>query len=73
MTRWRVLGLIAAAASVVAEIATRDAAHGVFPWHAVPGFDFLYGAVGCAAIIVLSKALGKAWLQRNEDYWEDRR
>jgi hypothetical protein len=62
----------ASAATVVAEIATHDPGHAVFPWHAVPGFDLVYGAAGCVAIIVLSKALGKAWLQRDEDYWETR-
>jgi hypothetical protein len=68
---WTVIG-VAAAATVVAEVVTHDAGHDVFPWHAVPGFDLAYGAAGCVAIVVLSKALGKAWLQRDEDYWETR-
>lgn len=29
-----------------------------------------YGFLGCVAIILLSKALGKRVLQRPEDYWE---
>jgi hypothetical protein len=68
---WTVIGV--AAATVVAEVVTHDAGHDVFPWHAVPGFDLAYGAAGCVAIVVLSKALGKAWLQRDEDYWGTRR
>ena len=34
-------------------------------------FYFLYGLAGCFVIVSLSKALGKYFLQRNEDYWED--
>jgi hypothetical protein len=72
MTRWWALIGAAAGAAVVAEVAAHDAGHAVFPWHAMPGFDLLYGAAGCVAIVVLSKVLGKAWLQRDEDYWETR-
>lgn len=36
-------------------------------WHRLFGFHALYGLAGCAAIVVLSKALGKAGLQRPED------
>ena len=70
MTKWWALIGVAATATVVAEIATHDAAHAVFPWHDVPGFDLLYGFAGCIVIIVLSKAAGQAWLQRDERYWE---
>jgi hypothetical protein len=34
--------------------------------HHVPGGPALIGAVGCVAIVVVSKALGKWWLQRPE-------
>jgi len=73
MRRWWALAGVAAAASVAAEIATHDAAHAILPWHAVPGFDLVYGFAGCVAIVVVSKALGKAWLQRDEDDREARR
>ena len=66
-----IIGVTMAATAVV-EVALHTA-HAVFPWHAVPGFDFVYGAASCAAIVVVSKALGKAWLQRDEDHWESRR
>jgi hypothetical protein len=32
----------------------------------------VYGAAGCVAIVLLSKAAGRAWLQRGDDYWERR-
>lgn len=34
--------------------------------HHVPAALALAGAAGCAAIVVVSKALGKWWLQRPE-------
>ncbi|MBM3779182.1 MAG: hypothetical protein FJW23_13270 [Acidimicrobiia bacterium] len=66
---WTAIGGTAVA-SVAAEIGLHDTSHAVFPWHSVPGFDLLWGAAGCLAIIVVSKAIGKAWLQRPDDYWD---
>lgn len=39
-------------------------------WHGFIGFDIIYGFVGCVAIIVVSKGLGKLFVQRQENYWE---
>jgi hypothetical protein len=39
-------------------------------WDAIPLFYPLFGFVGCALIIVISKALGKALLQKREDYYD---
>jgi hypothetical protein len=62
---WALAGLVAAA-SVAVEVAFRDAAHPVHGWHAVPGLDLPFGLLGCAVIVVVSKALGAAALQRPE-------
>jgi hypothetical protein len=35
-------------------------------WHSTPGFQAAYGVVGCIAIVIVAKGLGKAWLQRPE-------
>ncbi|MFQ5898353.1 MAG: hypothetical protein ACE5JN_08915 [Candidatus Methylomirabilia bacterium] len=35
-------------------------------WHRTPAFHAVYGVVGCVLIVVVSKALGKFWLQRPE-------
>lgn len=35
-------------------------------WHRLPAFHAVYGAVGCVLLVVVSKALGKFWLQRPE-------
>lgn len=40
--------------------------HGDTWWHHTPGFDLIFGFAGCALIVVVSKALGKAALQRPE-------
>lgn len=35
-------------------------------WHVPPGVTALFALVGCVAIVIASKALGKRWLQRAE-------
>ncbi len=44
--------------------------HGETWWHHLPGFDLIFGLVGCAVIVFVSKALGKSWLQRRERFYE---
>jgi len=38
-------------------------------WHGFIGFDVLYGFFGCAGIIVISKKLGKLFIQRDENFY----
>ncbi|HIE94292.1 MAG TPA: hypothetical protein EYQ83_16060 [Acidobacteria bacterium] len=45
--------------------------HGEMWWHHAPGFDLVFGFVGCAVIVVVSKAFGKAGLQRPERFYDD--
>jgi hypothetical protein len=40
-----------------------------FSWEAFPVFSALYGFIGCIVIILGSKAIGRLWLQRREDYY----
>jgi hypothetical protein len=40
------------------------------PWDAIPLFYAFFGFTGCILIIVVSKALGKAALQKDEDYYD---
>ncbi|WKZ33657.1 MAG: hypothetical protein QY316_04440 [Thermodesulfobacteriota bacterium] len=44
--------------------------HVYFYWDEVPGFSAVFGFISCVLIIIVSKALGKLWLQRKEDYYE---
>ncbi|MBE7415379.1 MAG: hypothetical protein HS130_09200 [Deltaproteobacteria bacterium] len=44
--------------------------HLYFYWDEIPGFSAVFGFISCVLIIIVSKALGKLWLQRKEDYYE---
>lgn len=45
--------------------------HPHFSFESLPAWGSLYGLISCVAIIVVSKLLGKAWLMRREDYYDD--
>jgi hypothetical protein len=45
--------------------------HPHFRFENLPGFGSLYGLISCVLIIVVSKLLGKLWLMRREDYYDD--
>jgi hypothetical protein len=63
VTRTWIVAAVAGAATLAVEVAFRHHAHPVYAWHAVPAFDLVYGFLGCAAIVLASKALGRAFLQ----------
>jgi hypothetical protein len=65
------LGALLAGAMVVLEVTFRHAAHAQHGWHAVPAFDLVYGFLGCALIVLASKTLGRAGLQKREDYYRE--
>lgn len=65
----RTAGAALAAMLVVLDLAGAHA-HAESWWHAMPSFDLLYGVAGCIAIVIVSKLLGSAWLQRRERYYE---
>ena len=60
------LGLI-----VLSEVAWallhREGAH--YSFEEIPPWGSVYGFVSCVAIILVSKAIGKVWLMRPEDYY----
>ena len=68
--RWFYAGLtIAAIAEIVLpRIFPGHESH--FPFEEFPAWGSLYGFVSCAAIIVVSKLIGKVWLMRREDYYD---
>jgi hypothetical protein len=55
-------------ASIVVQM-TGEPGHGV--WSRIPGFWGFFGFVGCALIIVVSKAIGSYLLERREDYYDE--
>jgi hypothetical protein len=40
--------------------------HPEFPWHYLPGYSAMIGLFGCILVVMISKWLGKALLQRPE-------
>lgn len=64
---WILLGIITVV-SFVFEM-TQEPHHW---WERIPGFYIYFGFIGCVAIIVISKALGKLFIQKDEDYYDVR-
>ncbi len=69
LKRWFYVGLVVVA---LAEIVLPLIFHGEhhFSFESFPAWGSLYGLASCAAIIVVSKLLGKVWLMRREDYYD---
>ena len=67
---WFYVGLVVV---VAAEIVLPLVFHGDhhFSFESWPAWGSLYGLISCAAIIVVSKLIGKAWLMRPEDHYDD--
>ncbi len=58
-----------AAASFLARAAPAAETGG---WRDLPGFDFAVGIAGCAAIVWISKWIGRRFVQRPEGYYDER-
>ncbi len=70
--RWLATFIATVVILLVLEIASVGIAGiGGFAGIHVPGFFALLGFLGCVAIILVSKWLGRYWLQRREDYYEE--
>ena len=68
----KLLHWLAVAALVAASLVAEQLAHHEHEYWftGIPGFFVLYGFIGCAAIIFLSKWYGKHGVQRGEDYYD---
>jgi hypothetical protein len=71
LKRWFYAGLavVAVAEIVLPRIFRGGESH--FSFEDFPGWGSLYGFISCVAIIVVSKLIGKLWLMRREDYYDD--
>ena len=63
-------GLVLVALAEIVLPLLSDDAHPHFSFESWPAWGSLYGLISCAAIIVLSKLIGKVWLMRREDYYD---
>jgi hypothetical protein len=69
-------GLAIVAGSTALEALVHDPHHDEPGWtmywyHHFPGWNAVLGFCGCVLIIVVSKALGKVWLQRKEGFYDE--
>ncbi len=62
------LAIVALAEIVLPRIFHAGESH--FSFEDFPAWGSLYGFISCAAIIVVSKLIGKLWLMRREDYYD---
>jgi hypothetical protein len=70
MTRWWYAGLAAIALAEVAAPYVLHQDHAHFWFEDLPAWGSLYGLAACAAIVIVSKMLGKVWLVRPENYYD---
>ena len=62
------VAVLALAEAVAPRFLYREPAH--FAFEDWPAFGSIYGFFSCAAIILVSKLLGKLWLMRPDNYYE---
>ena len=67
---WSALGVLSLIAVITELSVPHDPEHAAYWWNSIPGFYAAFGFVGCVAIIVISKWIGKILLQRGEEYYE---
>ena len=60
---------VLAVVEIVVPLLFHDEHH--FSFESFPAWGSVYGFVSCAAIILVSKLIGKAWLMRREDHYDD--
>jgi membrane protein implicated in regulation of membrane protease activity len=58
--------------SLVLDFLFRDPLYGKFWWDGLHGFSLIFGLVGFAVIVLVSKVLGKRFVQREEQYYDKR-
>ena len=68
--RWFYVGLAVVAATEIVLPRIFPAGESHFWFEDLPAWGSLYGLVSCAAIILVSKLIGKLWLIRREDYYD---
>ncbi len=66
---WIILAVITIA-SIVLQLWGPQSAH-PHAWDRIPGFYALFGFGACVVIIFVSKTLGKVWLEKREDYYDE--
>ncbi len=68
--RWFYAGLAVVALAEIILPRIFHGGHHHFSFEGFPAWGSLYGLASCAAIIVVSKLIGKVWLMRREDHYD---
>jgi hypothetical protein len=63
--------IVAALAEIVLPHIFESSEEAHFSFENFPAWGSLYGFISCVAIIIVSKLIGKLWLMRREDYYDD--
>ena len=66
-----ILALIAIASFIAEFVFLAGEDHGHW-WNHVPGFYAMWGFAGCIVIILVSKWMGKLFIQKKEDYYDSK-
>ena len=69
--RWVYVGLLVVALAEIVLPLVLGGGHPHFSFESFPAWGSLYGLISCVAIIAISKLIGKAWLMRPEDHYDD--
>ncbi|MDI6765354.1 MAG: hypothetical protein QME52_00755 [Bacteroidota bacterium] len=67
---WISLGILTIISIIVELTMVSETEHGTHWWSVIPLFYILFGFVGCVVIVFFSKAIGKIFLQKKEDYYD---
>ena len=68
--RWSIGALILIAVAEIVLPLVFHGGHHYFSFEGFPAWGSLYGLISCAAIIILSKLIGKLLLMRREDHYD---
>ena len=71
LKRWFYAGLAVVALVEIVLPRLFRSGESYFSFEEFPAWGSLYGFGSCVLIIVVSKLLGKLWLTRREDYYDD--
>ena len=44
--------------------------HPYFKWEEIPGFYAVFGLISCILVIFVARALGRIFIQQEEDYYD---
>ncbi len=68
---WLFTSLLAVISIAIGFLSFFQEIGGEFHWSAFGVFSAAFGFIGCVVIVLIAKGLGRLWLQRNEDYYDE--